>query len=151
MRENNIVPSIGHSAATPDVAKEHVDAGALSVTHFDNAIIKLVEGKDQLAYYVLHDDRLYKEMIFDGIHVKEEIMKEVIEVTPEDKLMMVTDALHIAGMPAGEYENLNGSVLVSKDEVGYNSEGILNGSAKTFIQAFRYAHNTLGLDLEYLE
>jgi N-acetylglucosamine-6-phosphate deacetylase len=151
MRDNNIVPSIGHSAAPVEVAKEHVEAGAMSVTHFDNAITKIAEAEDGLAGYVLGEDRLYKEMIFDGIHVKQELMERVVATVPQDKLIMVTDALHIAGMPNGEYENLNGTVLVSKDGVGYNSEGILNGSARTFIQSFKFAMENLNLDLPTLQ
>ena len=151
MRENNIVPSIGHSASSPEIAKEHFEAGALSVTHFDNALTKMGENPNGLGAYLLSNKDIYKEMIFDGIHVKHEMMEKVIKETPENRLMMVTDALHIAGMPSGEYKNLNGTTLISKNEVGYNSEGVLNGSAKTYINEVKFAIKDLDLKPEYIE
>ena len=151
MIKNGIVPSIGHSASHPKTAQAHIEAGAKSVTHFDNALTKIKEDPNGLAGYLLSNKDIYKEMIFDGIHVNHHLMQRVIEETPENKLMMVTDALHIAGMPSGTYENLNGTPLVCKNEVGYNSEGILNGSAKTYINEVKFAVKDLQLKPDYIE
>jgi N-acetylglucosamine-6-phosphate deacetylase len=127
---------MGHTDTDVATAKKSIESGAKLVTHLDNALHKIEEGKDSFGHYAMEDKNLYKEVIFDGIHVKKEILQKIIDNTPEDHLIMVTDGLHVAGLPDGEYKNFNGTPLHVKDTVAYNSEGILNGSAKTMVEMF---------------
>jgi N-acetylglucosamine-6-phosphate deacetylase len=59
--------------------------------------------KPGLVTAVMLDDRVYTEMVGDGVHVDPAIYQLLLKVKGEDKTLLVTDAVRCAGMPDGEY------------------------------------------------
>jgi N-acetylglucosamine-6-phosphate deacetylase len=96
-----VVVSLGHSAASVDEARRGYAAGARSTTHLFNAMSGLDHRAPGLALAALLDDDVAVEVIADGHHVARELWPLVARTKPASRLLLVSDALAIAGTPAG--------------------------------------------------
>ena len=96
-----VVVSLGHSAASVDEARRGYAAGARSTTHLFNAMTGLDHRAPGLALAALLDDAVAVELIADGHHVARELWPLIARVKPVSRLLLVSDALAIAGTPAG--------------------------------------------------
>ncbi len=96
-----IAPSIGHSNATLDEARAGFDAGGLTTTHLFNAMTGVDHRLPGLAVAALTDDRAYVELIADGNHVHPALWPIIARTKPADRLLLVSDALPLAGMGDG--------------------------------------------------
>ncbi|KAF1978504.1 n-acetylglucosamine-6-phosphate deacetylase-like protein [Bimuria novae-zelandiae CBS 107.79] len=112
-----IVASIGHSDATYEEAKTAVQAGATSITHLFNAM-KPLHHRNPGIFGLLGTasssiSKPYFGIIADGIHIHPTTIKIAYNAHPEG-LVLVTDAMRLAGMPDGVYDWTNGSRIVKK-------------------------------------
>jgi N-acetylglucosamine-6-phosphate deacetylase len=98
---NGIVASLGHSAATLDEARAGYAAGARSTTHLFNAMSGIDHRAPGLAAAALLDDAVYVELIADGHHVHPSLWPMVARMKPADRLVLVSDALPLAGKGDG--------------------------------------------------
>jgi N-acetylglucosamine-6-phosphate deacetylase len=96
-----IVASLGHSAATLAEARRGYAAGAQSTTHLFNAMSGLDHRAPGLAAAALLDDSVYTELIADGEHVDRGLWPVVARLKPADRLVLVSDALPLAGVGDG--------------------------------------------------
>ncbi|HEX5828367.1 MAG TPA: N-acetylglucosamine-6-phosphate deacetylase [Candidatus Limnocylindrales bacterium] len=96
-----IAASMGHSAATLEEAQAGFDAGALTTTHLFNAMTGVDHRLPGLAVAALLDDRAYVELIADGNHVHPGLWPLITRVKPAGRLVLVSDAVPLAGMPDG--------------------------------------------------
>lgn len=125
--------SIGHTNATSEEAHAALEAGATSATHTFNAMRPLDHRDPGVIATVLDDDRLFAELICDGIHVAPEMIRLWLKAKGSDKAILVTDSMSATGMPDGIYtlgtfqvEVANGRAL---------SNGSLAGSVLTMDRA----------------
>jgi N-acetylglucosamine-6-phosphate deacetylase len=128
-----IIVSIGHSEATYEEASAAVSAGATMITHLFNAMRPLhhrnpgifgVLGvaeptpapsqlhQDQQQHHERQDEpkrtsRPYFGLIADGIHLHPATVKIAWHAHPAG-LILVTDAMHMVGLPDGRYPWTNG-------------------------------------------
>lgn len=93
--------SLGHSAATLAEAMAGYAAGATSTTHLFNAMSGLEHRNPGLAVAALADDAVFTELIADGQHVDPALFPLVGRMKPVDRLLLVSDALSIAGTTQG--------------------------------------------------
>jgi N-acetylglucosamine-6-phosphate deacetylase len=96
-----VAVSLGHSAASLDEARAGYSAGARSTTHLFNAMSGIDHRDPGLALAALLDDDVFVELIADGIHVDRSVWDLIARAKPADKLMLVSDALPIAGTGDG--------------------------------------------------
>jgi N-acetylglucosamine-6-phosphate deacetylase len=96
-----IVPSIGHSAATLEEARAGFRAGGRTTTHLFNAMTGVDHRLPGLAVAALTDDEAYVELIADGHHVHAALWPIIARTKPRDRLVLVSDALALAGMGDG--------------------------------------------------
>jgi N-acetylglucosamine-6-phosphate deacetylase len=96
-----VAVSIGHSAAGADEAWDAYAAGARSTTHLFNAMSGVDHRSPGVAVAALLDDNAYVELIADGIHVHPGIWPLITRLKPRDRLLLVSDALAVAGTPQG--------------------------------------------------
>jgi N-acetylglucosamine-6-phosphate deacetylase len=96
-----VVVSLGHSAATIDEARGGYRAGARSTTHLFNAMSGVDHRAPGLAVAALADDAVAVELIADGNHVHPALWPIVARAKPADRLLLVSDALPIAGTGDG--------------------------------------------------
>jgi len=96
-----IAPSMGHSAATLEEARAGYRAGGRTTTHLFNAMTGVDHRAPGLAVAALTDDAAYVELIADGNHVHPALWPIILRTKPADRLLLVSDALPLAGMGDG--------------------------------------------------
>jgi len=95
--------SIGHTNATSPEALAAIAAGATSATHTYNAMRPLDHRDPGVLATVLDDDRLFAELICDGVHVAPELVRLWLKAKGTDRAILVTDSMSATGMPDGIY------------------------------------------------
>jgi N-acetylglucosamine-6-phosphate deacetylase len=101
LSDRGVAASIGHSAATLDEARAGYAAGGRSTTHLFNAMSGLDHRSPGVALAALLDDAAYVELIADGIHVHPALWELIARLKPPDRLLLVSDAIALAGMGDG--------------------------------------------------
>jgi N-acetylglucosamine-6-phosphate deacetylase len=134
LTSQGVVVAIGHSDADAPTTRRAIDAGAQVVTHFSNAMSKNLSAQS-MATHVLSDSTISLELINDGVHVANDLIREVIEKALQ-RTILITDAMSAAGSSDGMYE-IGGLDVEVKDSVArLTSNGSLAGSTLTMEQAF---------------
>lgn len=96
-------------------------------THLFNAMSGVNHRENSTALSALYDDRIYTEIIADGIHLSEDILKLVFKTKPEDKIILVSDSLPIAGSNLKEMA-FGGKSIFYDGKKATSKEGTLAGS-----------------------
>ena len=97
-----VIVSLGHSAATEKQAEAAYAAGARSTTHLFNAMTGVDHRHPGLAVAALLDDNAWVELIADGVHVDPALWPLIRRLKPADRILLVSDALPLAGTDATE-------------------------------------------------
>ncbi len=90
--------SMGHTTATSDQALRGKRLGARSVTHLFNAMNPLHHRAPGLVGFALLDPDLYTEVIADGVHVSDEVVKLVFRTRPWDRIILISDGFFLTGL-----------------------------------------------------
>ena len=98
---SGVVVALGHSAATADEARAGYAAGARSTTHLFNAMSGIGHRAPGLAGTALADDRASVELIADDVHVDPVLYPVVLRAKPAGSLLLVSDAISLAGTGDG--------------------------------------------------
>jgi N-acetylglucosamine-6-phosphate deacetylase len=101
LREQGVAASMGHSAATLAEARAGYAAGGTTTTHLFNAMSGVDHHSPGLAVAALTDDSVYVELIADGHHVHESLWPIITRTKPANRLLLVSDAIPLAGMGDG--------------------------------------------------
>lgn len=121
--------SLGHSHASFTQAKLARSWGANSVTHLFNAMDPLGHRQPALAGFALLDQGIYTELIGDGVHLSDEVVKLVLRLRPADKIILVSDNFFLSGLPRGKSFAYAGTrVHVKADGSLRTQNGTLAGS-----------------------
>ena len=99
--ERGVAVSLGHSDADVETARRGYDAGATSTTHLFNAMTGIDHRSPGLALAALLDDGAYVELIADGIHVHPAVWPLITGRKSPDRLLLVSDAIAMAGTGDG--------------------------------------------------
>lgn len=120
LRSKNVLVQAGHTMAD-DLSECN------SVTHFFNAMPPLSHKYKNIIAEAIDNDDLFLEMIADGNHVVDDVLKLVFRAKNRSKIVLISDALPIAhcefkkGIFAGQKVMLNNGSF-------YNENGTLAGS-----------------------
>lgn len=95
--------SIGHTNATALETHAAIDAGATTATHTYNAMRALDHREPGVLGTVLDSDKLFAELICDGVHVAPELVRLWLKAKGEERGILITDSMSAAGMPDGIY------------------------------------------------
>ncbi len=128
--------SIGHSDATVEQARAAVDAGARHATHTFNAMRPFHQREPGIIGQVLTDNRVFAEVICDGIHVHRTALHLLLHAKGADKTLLVTDGLSAVDMPDGRYPLADKIIVVTRGECR-DPDGRLAGSTLTQDRAVR--------------
>ncbi len=138
LSKQDVLVSMGHSAATYEQAQAGYEAGARYATHLFNAMPPLHHRKPGLVNAVLTTPDITGGIIVDGIHLHPSIVQLIYQAKGAASLNLVTDAMAGMGMPSGRYQLSGQSVIV--DETSAHLEdavGTLAGSILTLDAAVR--------------
>jgi N-acetylglucosamine-6-phosphate deacetylase len=125
--------SLGHSDATAEQTYAAIEAGAASGTHTFNAMRALNHREPGILGVVLTCDKIYAELICDGIHSRPEMAKLWWRAKGAERAILITDAMSAAGMPDGEYHLGGFPVQVANGRA--MARGVLAGSVLTLDRA----------------
>lgn len=100
--ERGVAVSLGHSAASLEQAGAGYRAGARSTTHLFNAMSGIDHRAPGLAAAALLHDDAFVELIADGVHVHPALWTLIARVKPADRLVLVSDAIALAGRGDGD-------------------------------------------------
>ena len=145
LRDVGIVVSLGHSSATAEQTHCAADLGAAHVTHTFNAQPPLHHRQPGLTGAALTDERLYAELIADGVHLHRDAVPLLVRCKGAEKAVAITDAMEAAGMPEGVYSLGGQRVEVHGGEARLVS-GTLAGSVLTMRQALENLIHRFGID-----
>ncbi len=137
LHERGIAVSIGHSGATLDEARAGYEAGASSTTHLFNAMSGVDHRSPGVAVAALLDDAVYVELIADGIHVDPGLWPLITRLKPADRLLLVSDAVALAGMGDGRGQIGGLAVEVVGQRVTLAGTATLAGSVIALDSALR--------------
>ena len=97
------------------------------VTHMYNAMEGVSHKKDSTALTALLDNRLYCEIIADGIHVQQDALDLFFKSKPKNKVILVSDSLPIALSKQKEMD-FAGSKIFYDGKCATSKDGTLAGS-----------------------
>jgi N-acetylglucosamine-6-phosphate deacetylase len=137
---------LGHTAATFEQASAAIDAGVSQATHTYNAMTGLHHRDPGTVGATLSDDRIYAQLIADGIHVHPAAMRILGRCKGPTRTLLISDANRAAGMPPGRYEMGRLPVIV-KDGACRLEDGTLAGSVLALDAAVRNLMSATGWPL----
>lgn len=120
-----IVVSLAHTACDYETARRAAKAGADHVTHLFNAMNPLHHRMPGLVGAAF-DCGMFTELICDGIHLHETIIRMMFAMCPERQLL-ISDSMQAAGLPDGTY-SLGGMDVFVKDGKATLADGTIAGS-----------------------
>lgn len=138
--------AIGHSGATYEQVVEAADHGVRQVTHLFNGMLGLHHRRPGTLGGCLVDDRLYTQLIVDGVHLHPEMVKLAVRAKSPARSILITDAIRGTGLPDGDYD-FDGQVMSVRGGVSRTPGGSLSGSTLTMDRGLRNLINFTGLPL----
>ena len=97
-----VVVAVGHTAAGAATVQEAFDRGATLLTHSFNAMLGITAREAGPVGAALADQRVFLEIIADGIHVDLPLIASVFRAAP-GRVVLVTDAIAAAASAPGRY------------------------------------------------
>lgn len=98
-----LIVAIGHTDATPEQIHRAVEAGASLSTHLGNGCPQLIHRHQNPLWAQMALDQLKVSLICDGFHVPPDLVRVVCRVKGIERCILVTDAVHVAGLLPGRY------------------------------------------------
>ena len=140
-----IVTSGGHSAADYDTFERARKAGMTHLTHFCNAMMPIHHLRPTMVTGGLLADDVFVEIITDGVHLSDPMIRLIAKAKGPDRVMIITDAMCAAGEPDGMYSLGGLRVKVEKGratlaDVPYDPNAVVSnvaGSVALFDDCFR--------------
>lgn len=139
-----VVPAIGHCDADYAMARKAIDAGAGLMTHMFNAMNGLHHRKPGPIPAVVEDPRITIELIADGFHVQDPMLRLAFELAPH-RIALVTDAMAATDCPDGHYKLGELDVNVMNGHARLVSNNAIAGSTLVLEEAVAHAINRLGI------
>jgi len=127
---HGVVVCLGHHQADGETIRQAVEAGARSVTHLGNGCHTVMPRHPNLLWEQAAEDRLYASIIADGQHLPPATAKVFYRAKPKDRLILVSDAISMAGAPPGLYRVREAiAELTAEGRFGYYQSPMLMGAA----------------------
>jgi N-acetylglucosamine-6-phosphate deacetylase len=152
LRDAGILAAAGHTDGIVREMMPAIDAGIThavhffcNMGHFRRDDLKRVAGAMET---LLYDDRVSTELIADGWHIGDTIMKLTVKVKGVDRVCFVTDAMTAAGMPPGRYFIGNVEAIVEDGIARLPDNTAYASSVTTMDVCVRNGVNRMDLDIK---
>ncbi|MBR7095995.1 MAG: N-acetylglucosamine-6-phosphate deacetylase [Clostridia bacterium] len=145
-----VFPSIGHTDATYEQVLAAHEHGARCMTHFYSAMSSITRRSGFRVLGVIESgyllDEMWIEIIGDGCHLPEPLLRMICKLKDNRRIMTITDAIAEAFLPEGV--ELPGSGHVIEDGVAKMADRIcFAGSIASTDRVVRTMVNVAGCDL----
>ncbi len=147
LRPHGVEFAIGHSGASYEQTLKAIDMGLRQITHTFNGIIPLHHREPGALAAAINDDRVFAQIIADGVHVHPAMVKLLIRAKGVERTVLITDSMMGTGVADGDYDFAGMKVSV-KSGVARTESGNLAGSTLTMDQAIRNVMNFAGITLQ---
>jgi N-acetylglucosamine-6-phosphate deacetylase len=143
--------ALGHHLAPREILHRAAEAGATLITHLGNGCPNTVPRHNNVLFHQLAMDSLSAGIVADGNHIPEDFIRVVFRCKGADKVFVVSDAVSIAGFPAGIYETMGNTVRLTETGRIENVNGQhLVGSGCNMAQCMRHLRSLAFLTDEEL-
>ena len=139
--------SLGHSAATFEQATAAIAAGARQATHLFNRMPPIGHRTPGLAGAVLQAEEVAAELVCDGAHVHPGMVRAAIAAKQPSRVMAITDATAVAGLPPGARAAIGGQPIVAGEMTALLPDGTIAGSLVTMDRVFQMLAGSAGQSL----
>lgn len=136
--EAGALAAIGHSDADYETTVAAIDAGARVATHLTNAVRPLHHRDPGATGALMEDPRVNLELIADGTHVHDVVIRLVIGQAGIGRISLITDAMAAAGSADGRYLLGELEVDVVDGVARLVDGGAIAGSTLTMDSALRF-------------
>jgi N-acetylglucosamine-6-phosphate deacetylase len=155
LRSKDILPSIAHTDATYKDVREAFENGYTHLTHFYSAMSGVTRvgcsryaGVVESGYLI---DEMTVEIIADGVHLPEPLLKLIYKIKGAERTALITDAIRATGTSAretilGDLEN-GISAIIEDDVAKLPDRSCFAGSVATADRLVRTMINIAGLPL----
>ena len=156
LRRRGILVAMGHTNATFEECEKAFEAGFTHMTHFYSCMSTITRrnayryaGTVEFGYYC---DGVTCELIGDGIHVPQSLLKLMFKIKGAERIALCTDSMRGAGMPDGVYKLgslADGQDVVVEDGVAkFMDRSVFAGSVATMDRVVRTVQRLTARPLE---
>jgi N-acetylglucosamine-6-phosphate deacetylase len=144
---NGIKVSMGHHFADDGVLAAAVRAGAKACTHLGNGMPNMINRHNNPIWWQLACDDIYGMFITDGHHLPADLIKTALRAKTTEKFIVVSDAVHLAGLPPGKYEFIGSKVVLAPSgRISFADTPYLAGSSANMMQCMNHLASLKLLD-----
>ena len=144
-KAENIIVSIGHSAATYELAMAAIQRGANHITHLFNAQTGLHHRKPGVVGAAF-DSNAFVELIADNVHVHPAAQRIVYKLKPRSQIILITDSFRACGIGDGVSE-LGGQKVFVNGNRATLADGTLAGSVAKMNDVLKNFCTNTGMDV----
>jgi N-acetylglucosamine-6-phosphate deacetylase len=137
-KSENVVLSMGHTAASYDIATHAINRGCRLGTHLFNAMNGIVNRDPGVVMAIADSDIAQGTIICDGNHVHPSNLNLLYNICGSQKLILITDSAPSAGTNLTEWFYGEDKIYV-KGYSCYTEDGSLMGSSLTLNKAAMFA------------
>jgi N-acetylglucosamine-6-phosphate deacetylase len=135
-----VTVAVGHSDATAEVTLAAIDAGATHATHLFNGMRPPHHREPGAVGALLDRDEVTCEVIADGVHLDDIVVRLTARAAGPGRLVLVSDAMAAAGMPDGSYQLGSQRVTVAGGVARLlEDRAAIAGSTATLADVVRHA------------
>ncbi|MFC4120433.1 N-acetylglucosamine-6-phosphate deacetylase [Nonomuraea zeae] len=141
LARQDVIASIGHTAATPAEIEAAVRAGARLSTHLGNGAHAVIRRHPNYIWTQLAADSLAATFIADGHHLPADTFTAMLRAKGTDRALLVSDSVALAGCAPGDYTTpVGGRITVREDgRVTLPGTELLAGSGSSLIECLAWA------------
>ena len=129
LSDKGVIVSIAHTEADYNQAIAGFEAGASQVTHLYNAMSSF-NHRNPGVVGAAFDKSKYVELIADGYHVNDAVVRSTFAMFGDDRVILVSDSTMATGLDEGNYWLGDNEIIVKGNKaVLKDDEKVLAGSA----------------------
>lgn len=127
LKENEVIPAIGHTMASFEETNEAINKGFSYITHTFNAMTPFHHRNPGAIGAIMLHKEVITEIIADGNHLHPAIVRLICQIRNKDRIMLITDAL-TGIMRKGDKAEFADEEVECTGAGAYNTKDILMGS-----------------------
>jgi N-acetylglucosamine-6-phosphate deacetylase len=131
--------SLGHSAASFELAQEAIAHGARLATHLFNRMAPFSHRTPGLVGAILQTEEVAAELICDGFHVHPAVIRTAIAAKRP------SDATAAAALSSGAHARLGGQPIRAGESAAYLDDGTVAGGVMTMDRVFQTLVTRVGM------
>ncbi|GEN56155.1 N-acetylglucosamine-6-phosphate deacetylase [Halolactibacillus alkaliphilus] len=147
IRDMGIFLSAGHTNAPYHLIKDAMKLGLTQLTHTFNAMSTFHHREPGAVLAALEDNDLICELITDGIHINDDVLRFFLKHKRKDKVALISDCTGYNHLSDGEHFFREKHLVKQGNRVMLKS-GQLTGSALTLDKGVQYVVNHCDVSLE---